>query len=414
MSTMENKETELRKLEELAESFTNMGALTRMVRDSYTMLESKIDDENTRLARVNDLLRKSLEERNRLANYLNNILESVNSGVIVTDHEGRISIFNSAAERFTGISAGSALGKYYKDALRTAASPEADRVIAGKMSSASGEKTLRPRSDIEIPVAYSISSLRPFENNKMGGAVEIFYNLTEIRKLEDNLRRISTLAALGEMAATVAHEIRNPLSGIAGFAALLARDLEGDHENLETVNKIRKGVNALNAIVTNLLDFTKTVDPNRMEIDPAELIEETMEEVKADLESRNHIFNFERGSLKLRANIDPDLFRQIVFNLAKNAVQTNPDGGHVKLKLSKSSPANLVLRVEDDGPGIPDEIRDRIFTPFFTTKTNGIGLGLATVKKLVELHGGRIEAENRPGGGAVFTLDIPNIKGDLS
>ncbi|UCE67763.1 MAG: PAS domain-containing protein [Candidatus Zixiibacteriota bacterium] len=414
MSTMGDKEYELRKLEELAESFTNMGVLTRMVRDSYSVLESKIDDENSRLARVNDLLRKSLEERNKLADYLNTILESVDSGVIVTDHEGRISIFNSAAERFTGISAGSALGRYYKDALRTAASPEADRVITGKMSSASGEKTLRPRNDIEIPVAYSITRLRSFENNRMGGAVEIFYNLTEIRKLEANLRRISTLAALGEMAATVAHEIRNPLSGIAGFAALLSRDLEGDHENLEIVDKIKKGVNALNAIVTNLLDFTKTVDPNRMEIDPSVLIAETIEDVKADLESRNHTFDFERGSLKLRANLDPDLFRQIVFNLAKNAVQTNPDGGHVRLKLTRSSASNLVLKVEDDGPGISDEIRDRIFTPFFTTKTNGIGLGLATVKKLVELHGGRIEAGNRPGGGAVFTVNIPNIKGDLS
>ncbi|UCC80877.1 MAG: PAS domain S-box protein [Candidatus Zixiibacteriota bacterium] len=414
MSKMGNKESELRKLEELAESFTSMGALTRMVRESYTMLESKISDENTRLARVNDLLRKSLDERNRLASYLNNILESIDSGVIVTDHEGRIRIFNSAAERFTGITAESALGGEYNDVLRGSASPEADRIIAGKLSSASGKKTLKPGNDAEIPVAYSISRLRSFENDRMGGMVEILYNLTEVRELEENLQRMSTLAALGEMAATVAHEIRNPLSGIDGFAALLSRDLKDDPRILETVNKIRKGVNALNAIVTNLLDFTRSVDPNRMEIDPAELVEETLNEVKADLESRNHTFDFERGSLKLHAHLDPDLFRQIVFNLAKNAVQANPEGGNVRLKLSKSSSANVILDVEDDGPGISDDIKNRIFTPFFTTKTNGTGLGLATVKKLVELHGGRIEASDRPGGGAVFTVNIPNIKGDLS
>jgi len=408
---MEKKETELKKLEELAESFTDMGALTQMVRNSYTKLESKIDDEYSRLARVNDLLRKSLEERKRLANYLNNILESIGSGVIVTDHDGRIRIFNSAAERFTGIAAEAAFGREYNDVLQSAASPEANHVIAGKKISASGEKTLRPRKDIEIPVAYSISKLRRFgDDDNMEGMVEILYNLTETKKLEENLQKISTLAALGEMAATVAHEIRNPLSGIAGFAALLSRDLENDEKNLQTVNKIRKGVNALNAIVTNLLDFTKTVNPNKMEIDPAQIIEETIDEIKADLESRNHTFDFEKGKLKLRANLDPDLFRQIVFNLARNAVQTNPDGGHVRLKLSKLSAANLVLKVEDDGPGISDEIKDRIFTPFFTTKTNGIGLGLATVKKLVELHGGRIKAGNRPGGGAVFTVDIPALK----
>jgi PAS domain S-box-containing protein len=411
---MGKKENELKKLEELAESLTDMGALTRMVRNSYTKLESKIDDEYSRLIRVNDLLRKSLEERNRLANYLNNILESIDSGVIVTDHEGCIRIFNSAAERFTGVTANLALGKKYDDALQSAASPEADLVLAGKKTSASGEKTLRPRIDSEIPVAYSISRLRHFGDDNMEGMVEIFYDLTETKRLEENLQKISTLAALGEMAATVAHEIRNPLSGISGFAALLSRDLKDDEKNLETVNKIRKGVNALNNIVTNLLDFTKTVDPNRMDVDPTELIEETLDELKIDLESRNHTIDFEKGKQRLRANLDPDLFRQIVFNLAKNAIQTNPDGGHVRLKLSRSSPTNLVLNVEDDGPGISDEIKGRIFTPFFTTKTNGIGLGLATVKKLVELHGGRIEATNRPDGGAIFTVDIPNIKGDLS
>lgn len=411
---MGSRETELRKLEELAESFGDMGALTRMVRESYTMLESKISDENTRLARVNDLLRKSLEERNRLANYLNNILESIDSGVIVTDHESRIRIFNSAAERFTGITAGTALGRDYNEVLRTAASPEADRIIAGKLSSASGKKTLKPGNETEIPVAYSISRLRSFESDRMEGMVEILYNLTEVRELEENLQRMSTLAALGEMAATVAHEIRNPLAGIAGFAALLSRDLKDDPKVLETVNKIRKGVNALNNIVTNLLDFTKNVDPNRLEIDPAELIEETLDEVKLDLESRNHTFDFEKGSIKLRARLDPDLFRQIVFNLAKNAVQANPDGGHVKLKLSRSSSANVILDIEDDGPGISDDVKNRIFTPFFTTKTNGIGLGLATVKKLVELHDGRIEVSNKPGGGAIFTVNIPDTKGDLS
>lgn len=410
---MGNKEAELKKLEELAESLTGMGALTQMVRNSYTKLESKIDDEYSRLARINNLLRESLEERNRLANYLNNILESIDSGVIVTDQKGRIRIFNSAASRFTGVTAQEALGKDYFELLRNFASREAKLVLAGEKSSVSGEKTLRGEKGEEIPVAYSISSLQRFENDNMDGMVEILYNLAETRRLEENLQRISTLAALGEMAATVAHEIRNPLSGIAGFASLLNRDLENDAKNIETVQKIKKGVDALNAIVTNLLDFTKTVDPNRLEINPAELIEETIEEVKADLESRNHTFEIEKGSSRLRARVDPDLFRQIVFNLAKNAIQTNPRGGHIKLKLTKSSPANLVLDVEDDGPGISEGVKSRIFMPFFTTKTNGIGLGLATVKKLVELHGGRVLADNKPEGGAVFTVNIPNIKGDL-
>lgn len=411
---MGKKESELKKLEELAESFTSMGALTRMVRNSYTRLESRIDDEYSRLARVNVLLRESLQERNRLASYLNNILESIDSGVIVTDQNGHIRIFNSAASQFTGVAVSKAMGADYFELLDSAGSVEAKSVLSGQKSSVSGEKTLRPEGGPEIPVAYSITRLRPFEDDCMDGIVEILYNLTETRKLEQVLQRVSTLAALGEMAATVAHEIRNPLSGIAGFASLLYRDLEKDGKNIETVKKIKKGVDVLNTIVDNLLDFTKVVDPNRMEIYPADFIEETIEEVRADLESRNHTFEIEKGSSKLRARVDPDLFRQIVVNLAKNAVQTSPEGGHVRLKLTRSSPEGLVLDVEDDGPGISESIKDRIFMPFFTTRTNGIGLGLATVKKLVELHGGRVMADNRPGGGAVFTVDIPNIKGDIS
>jgi PAS domain S-box-containing protein len=411
---MGKKESELKKLEELAASLTGMGTLTQMVRNSYTKLESKIDDEYSRLARVNDLLRKSLEERNRLANYLNNILESIDSGVIVTDQDGRIKIFNSAAARFTGIAAADALGADYFSLPGNTATGGARLVTAGEKNSVSGEKVIMSGKDRAVPVAYSITRLRRFEDDTLGGMVEILYNLTETKKLEMNLQRVSTLAALGEMAATVAHEIRNPLSGIAGFASLLYRDLRDDGKNIDTVQKIKKGVEALNSIVTNLLDFTKTVDPNRLEINPAELVEETIEEVKADLESRNHTFEIEKGTRKLRASLDPDLFRQIVFNLAKNAIQTNPEGGRVRLKLTKSSPSSLILDVEDDGPGISESIKDRIFMPFFTTKTNGIGLGLATVKKLVELHGGRVEVDNKPGGGAVFTVNIPNIKGDLS
>ncbi len=413
MDKMAKKKNELEELEKLAESLTGMGALTQLVRNSYSQLESKIDDENTRLARVNGLLRESLNERNRLANYLNSILESIDSGAIVTGKNGRINIFNTAAEKFTGISAESALGKNYSDIMKNSASPEAELIIRGELSSASGEKTLNPRKGIDIPVAYSLSKLRRFGEDEMEGMVEIIYNLSETKKLEKELKHVSTLAALGEMAATVAHEIRNPLMGISGYTSLLARDLEDDKKNLDTVSKISKGVRALNAIVGNLLDFTKPINPNKMGINPISVIEETIAEFEVDSESKNHTFEIEYKTRNLHAELDPDLFRQIVYNLAKNAVQTNPNGGRVKLILKKPPHAHLTLNVEDDGPGIPDDIKENIFTPFFTTKTNGIGLGLATVKKLIELQGGSITAENKPGGGAVFTADFPGEKGDI-
>jgi PAS domain S-box-containing protein len=411
---MGKKESELKKLEEIAESLIDLAALPRINPSAYDRQESKIDSEYSRLARINELLRSSLEERNRLAGYLDSILASIDSGVIVTDRDGKIRIFNSAAEKLTGIRAGDVLGKEYREVLGQAASPEADLILSGGNSSVSGEKWLEPDKNKQIPVAFSLSCLRQSGREGVEGMVEIIHDLTINRKLEEDLKRASALAGLGEMAATVAHEIRNPLSGIAGFADLLMRDLDKNDSNLDTVKKIRKGVKALNTIVTNLLDFAKTITPNIMNIEPAAIIEETIDEVRADSEARDHTFEIIKGSRKLRANLDPDLFRQIIYNLARNAVQTNPDGGHVSLDLSESPGSDFILKIEDDGPGIPDSIKDRIFTPFFTTKTNGIGLGLATVKKLVELHGGKITAGNKTDGGAVFTIIIPGDKGDLS
>ena len=277
---MGNRESELEKLEKLAESFGNMGSITQMMRDSYSKLESKFEDLNSRLARINELLRRSLAERNRLANYLNSILESLDSGVIVTDQSGIINIFNSAAEKYTGIKAQAALGRDYYDVMGEAASKEATEILQGRRTSVSGEREFRLSDGSVIPMGYSITWLRQFDDDKMGGLVEILYDLAEIKRLEDNLKKISTLAALGEMAATVAHEIRNPIAGISGFASLLLRDLAPGDRNRISAEKIKSGVASLEAIVENLLDYTRTVSPDIQNTEPFKLIEETVNDFR--------------------------------------------------------------------------------------------------------------------------------------
>ena len=408
---MGSRESELEKLEKLAESFGDMGNITQMMRDSYSRLESKFEDLHSRLARVNELLRRSLAERNRLANYLNSILESLDSGVIVTDQSGIINIFNSAAEKYTGIKAQSALGRDYHDVMGEAASKEAGEILQSQRTSVSGEREFRLPDGSIIPLGYSITRLRQFNDDKIGGLVEISYDLTEIKKLEDNLKRISTLAALGEMAATVAHEIRNPIAGISGFASLLIRDLDPGDENRISAEKIKSGVASLEAIVENLLDYTRSVSPDIQNAEPSQLVEEAVRDFREEEIKDSHSISVEYGSKSLKARLDPHLFKQIVLNLVKNAVQAQPDGGQIRLTLDNSPTSSLILKVEDTGPGIRDDIFDKLFTPFFTTKTNGTGLGLATVKKLVELHAGKVTAANIPGGGAAFTVEIPHIEG---
>ncbi|OGC89452.1 MAG: hypothetical protein A2W25_16515 [candidate division Zixibacteria bacterium RBG_16_53_22] len=410
---MDGRENELEKLEKLAESFLTMGDFTQIMRDSYSRLESQYEDVNTRLARVNELLRQSLSERNRLAHYLHNILESLDTGVIVTDQAGRINVFNSAARKYTGIEPADALGRNLHDIIDIgkARSDEASRLAAGE--SISGEILLRPTDGTSIAAAFSITRLREAGSAAQSGSVLILYDLTEIKRLQDNLKRVSTLAALGEMAATVAHEIRNPLAGISGFTALLLRDVEPGNEVRRLVEKINEGVKSLNSIVGSLLDYTRNVYPEMVETDPIKIVENAICDIKTEPESQNQVFEVKVGSRRLKAVLDPQLFRLVVLNLLKNAIQACPAGGKIKICLNRTKAGALQISVEDEGPGISDLAREKIFEPFFTTKANGTGLGLATVKKLTELHGGRVTAENRPGGGAVFTIEIPDsVRGD--
>lgn len=408
---MKDRDKELEKLEKLAESFSDMGDFTQLMRDSYSKLESKFEDLNSRLARVNDLLRQSLLERNRLANYLNSILESLDSGVIVTDQDGIITIFNSAAEKYTGIKAEKMLGMNYFEALGNAASSDASLILDGEKSAVSGEKEILSTDGTILPVAYSITGLLQFGDDDMSGMVEILYNLTETKKLQSNLKRISTLAALGEMAATVAHEIRNPVAGISGFTSLLLRDSNPGDPNRKLIEKISKGAASLEAMVGNLLDFTRDVSPAIQDVDFIKLVNETVSDFTDADGCDNHNITIECALDHLVANIDPVLFRQVVYNLLKNAVQAQPEGGVVRVKITRDEFSGLVFRVEDDGPGISEDHLNKLFTPFFTTKTSGTGLGLATVKKLVELHGGRVIVANSPEGGVAFTVEIPAIEG---
>ncbi|MEE9554822.1 MAG: ATP-binding protein [candidate division Zixibacteria bacterium] len=411
---MDEKNNELEKLEKLAESFGEMGDFTQLMRESYSKLESKFEDLNSRLGRVNNLLRQSLTERNRLANYLNSILESLDSGVIVTDQDGIINIFNSAAEKYTGIKAEKALGMNYFDVFGDAASADASLVLDGDKSAVSGEKEILSTDGIVLPVAYSITGLLQFGDDDTTGMVEILYNLTETKKLESHLKKISNLAALGEMAATVAHEIRNPVAGISGFTSLLLRDSNSHDPNRKLIEKIGNGAASLEAIVGNLLDFTRDVIPETKNTDFLVLVRETVSDFKTTDNSNKHNISVECELDKISAEIDPVLFRQVVYNLLKNAVQALPDGGKIRLRISRDDIYGLVFRVEDNGAGISEEHINKLFTPFFTTKTSGTGLGLATVKKIVELHGGRIVVANKPGGGAVFTIEVPTIEGGLS
>lgn len=222
------------------------------------------------------------------------------------------------------------------------------------------------------------------------------------------LERKNRLAALGEMAAGMAHEIRNPLGGIQLYASLLSRDVADRPEALTLVQKIAGGVRRLEGLVSQVLQFTRDLSAHVQEVDLADVIDESLELAAATFADKQ-ISVTRRGTRPQRVKVDERLLGQAVLNLVLNAADAMEPGGQLLVEHgldAEDAQRQLKLVVQDSGPGIPPALMDRIFNPFFTTKETGTGLGLAIVHRVVEAHDGSIRVTNAEGGGARFEIRI--------
>jgi signal transduction histidine kinase len=208
------------------------------------------------------------------------------------------------------------------------------------------------------------------------------------------------------MLAGIAHEVRNPLGGIELFAGLLAEDLEKDPERLLHVQRILRELGHLKRVVDDFLDFARDPKLSREQVSASALLGEVAELVRADSQAKEQTLVLSAPDLPFEA--DPSSLRRALLNLAQNAVQATPRGGTVRLSAA-TVPGRVRLSVEDDGPGVPDEARTKIFTPFFTTKEKGLGLGLAFVRRIAEAHGGSVKLGDRAKG-AVFVIELPVVR----
>jgi signal transduction histidine kinase len=253
------------------------------------------------------------------------------------------------------------------------------------------------------------------------GAVEVFFDLSNIKKLEEEIARVRTLAALGEMAATVAHEVKNPLGGISGFADLLHRDIEDTDPRKNYVNKIIEGVEILNRIVMNLLDYTRSLKLNLRTTDFFKFLDEVLGLFEMDLSRGDKNIKIERlyGKEEFGCTLDSEKFKQVVLNLLHNASQAMPEGGSIQIFAGlgtededagvtiPTAGKKVRLKIKDNGMGMSEEVKRKLFTPFFTTKEKGTGLGLSTVKKIVQAHKGEITIDSETGKGTTVTILLP-------
>jgi len=232
----------------------------------------------------------------------------------------------------------------------------------------------------------------------------------ELKQKNELLERKSRLAALGEMAAGMAHEIRNPLGGIQLYVSLLAKELQGQAELLLWADKITKGVRTLDTIVNDILAFTQDQVCQKTQVNLSGLLMEVMDYVRPQAKSREVMVDFSGVSHELTVDIDLNMMNRILLNLILNAIGMMEEGGRVDISAGdydRDEQYRFYIRVSDTGPGIASAVMDKIFNPFFTTRDSGTGLGLAIVHRLVECHGGAITATNNDGGGAMFTILLP-------
>jgi len=218
------------------------------------------------------------------------------------------------------------------------------------------------------------------------------------------------LSALGEMASNVAHELRNPLGGIGGFAALLERDLDINDPRRKLVQKIIEGIERLNRIATNLLVYTRPVRPNKRPENIVKIVNDVLMLVQIELEQYDSavkivkMYEIESKDVP----IDPELFQQVFLNIVKNAVQAMSYEGVLTISLKDNSKKEQVeISIADTGIGIEEEDKKKLYMPFFTTKTDGTGLGLSIAKKIIDAHNGAITVESTKGTGTTFTVNFP-------
>jgi len=265
--------------------------------------------------------------------------------------------------------------------------------------------------DLELLVMLASHVARVWDNATLYKALrnrnrELSESYAELRKTQAKLIRQGRLAVLGQMAAIVAHEIRNPLTSIRGFAQRISRRFPKGDRGCQYCHIIVEEVDKLDQVTKSITDFARrpTPVPRLTHID--QLLDRVLLIFKEEANNKGLDLIREYDTNLPEALIDADQMQQVFSNIIRNAIQASPSEGKVTVRASVHD-ENLLVAVNDSGPGIPQDVRQKMFEPFFTTKTHGTGLGLALAQKLVEGHGGRVDVESLPGNGATFTVVLP-------
>lgn len=327
--------------------------------------------------------------------FSDNVVQNMPSGLITLDTNFNVTSANRAAEKI--------LGKIPEKAYPQMAAMAAK--ITGSGGVASGEVALNPKEQGELRLDMTVSAI-PADEDQIQGFVLLFRDLTQIRDLKKQVETNRRLAAIGKLAAGVAHEIRNPLSSIKGFATYFSRQYKNEPEDVEIAKIMVQEVERMNRSITQLLEFAKpmAVEIKQTRIEP--LIRHSLKLVSHDLEKKKIRVETDIRTRRETIHTDPERICQVLLNLYMNALNAMDSGGILEIGVADVQD-DIEIRVADNGCGIPAKDLEKVFDPYFTTRAKGTGLGLSIVHRIVENLKGDIRVESRPSKGTVFYIILP-------
>ena len=340
-----------------------------------------------------------------------NIIQNISSGLVALDEHSKIIVFNKGAERIFNIDSRDAIRKDISDII-----PHIMPYLKVHSPHKFSQLSYKGKEDQQIDLLLNISPLKEYDGSNKG-KILVFQDTTRIREMEQEVKRMEDMAMLGELAAGIAHEIRNPLASISGSIQVLNDSLsqEEAHINRRLIEIVLREVSRLDHLVNDFLQFAR---PQRIEIEKFELNQLIMDTLYLFQNSQSwseHLDIDTKIMSPLTIKSDPHQLKQVLWNVFLNASEAMPKGGLISISAQKETDStsssesveSVRIKIEDNGPGLDPKIAKDIFQPFSTTKKDGSGLGLAIVKRLVEGLGGKVSGENLAREGTTITIILP-------
>ncbi len=337
------------------------------------------------------------------------VVENLPMGLIATDENGNVAAYNQTAEAILGISSDTVFAESAAKVLPQELWQLTER-LENKGTVVEEELECQTAFGTGVPLKVSGAVLHGDDEGFLG-YVFIFRDLVEVRRLQQEVERTKRLASLGSLAAGVAHEIRNPLSSVKGFATYFREKLKDSPQDRDTATTMIQEVERLDRVIGQLLEFAR---PSTLKIKPVrvtDLIRHSLKLIEGDARTKGVEVKADLPANLPQALMDADRMNQVLLNLYLNAIQAMDGGGVLQVTVSRDDSRKLTtITVSDNGRGIEAADQERIFDPYFTTKSDGTGLGLAIVHKILDAHGGSIKVRSQKGAGTTVTMTLPDCE----